>query len=165
MKTLLIIRHAKSDWTAGILNDHDRTLNQRGHADAPVMAKRVLQKGTAIDAFISSTAVRAFTTAAYFAEAYKTKETDIIVLPKLYHATPQTFVNVITQIDDAYKSVALFSHNPGVTNFVNMLTSVQIDNMPTCAVFAIEINNNTWKGFERASKKFLFFDYPKNNAT
>ena len=162
MKSLIIIRHAKSSWDFSTLNDFDRPLNERGHRDAPIMAKRLLDKKIAIDAFISSTAKRAFTTATYFAEAYDVKEKHIIKVPELYHAAPAVFYDVIKTVDDNLNTIALFSHNPGITDFVNQLTNTKIDDMPTCAVFAITIETESWKNFVNAEKDFWFFDYPKS---
>lgn len=162
MKKLFIIRHAKSSWDIGVLNDFDRTLNERGHQNAPEMANRLLAKNFAMDAFVSSTAVRAFTTATYFAKAYNKSESDIIQVPNLYHAGVTNFFETIETIDDSLNSVAIFSHNPGITEFVNTLTKTQIDDMPTCGIFAVEIDITSWKSFKKASKKFLFFDYPKS---
>ena len=161
MKSVIIIRHAKSSWDFSVMNDFDRTLNERGHRDAPMMAKRLLAKKIKIDAFISSTAKRAFTTASYFAEAYGLKEKSILKVPELYHAAPAIFYDVIKKVDNKYNTIALFSHNPGITSFVNELTDIEIDNMPTCSVFAISIATNSWMDFIDAEKKFLFFDYPK----
>ena len=163
MKQLLIIRHAKSSWDFSDLNDFDRTLNDRGYKDAPAMAKRFLNKKIAIDAFISSTAKRAFTTAIYFAEAFKHKEKSIVALPELYHAGSSVFYDVINKIDDTLNTVAIFSHNPGITNFINELTATKIDDMPTCAVFAVTIDCKHWCDFESAKKDFWFFDYPKSS--
>jgi len=162
MKQLLIIRHAKSSWDPGILKDFDRTLNQRGHQDAPAMAQRLLDKNISIDLFISSTAKRAFTTAAYFAKAYAKTENDIEKIDELYHAMPPVFYETIDQIEDTIDTVAIFSHNPGITEFVNQLTSTKIDDMPTCAIFAIKIDIKSWKNFAKSNKEFWFFDYPKN---
>ena len=162
MKSLLIIRHAKSSWDPAILNDFDRPLNDRGKKDAPEMAKRLIQKKIQIDLFVSSPAKRAKKTAELFCEEYKRKETDIIFVSALYHATVQTFYQTIENIDDAFATIALFSHNPGITSFVNELTdSVTIGNMPTCGVFAVKINIEKWKGFAKSPKEFFFFDYPK----
>ena len=161
MKQLLIIRHAKSSWDISTLNDFDRPLNARGHDDAPMMAKRLLDKKISIDAFVSSTAKRALTTAAYFAETYEAKENAIIKTPELYHASSKDFYEVIKKINDKFNSIAIFSHNPGITDFVNDLTKTKIDNMPTCGVFAVKVNINSWKDFADAKKEFLFFDYPK----
>jgi len=163
LKTLLIIRHAKSSWDISTLSDFERPLNDRGKKDAPEMAQRMLEKKISIDAFISSPAKRAKKTAELFSHIYKRKEEEIIFVSALYHADVQTFYNTIEQIDDQYDTVALFSHNPGITSFVNELTNaIRVDNMPTCAVFAVKINIAKWKDFKKASKEFLFLDYPKN---
>ncbi len=161
MKQLLIIRHAKSSWDFSTLTDFDRPLNERGHRDAPVMAKRLLDKQIKIDAFISSTAKRAFTTATYFAEAYGSEEKDIIKIPELYHAAPPTFYDVISRVAEKLDTIAIFSHNPGITDFVNELTNTRIDNLPTCSVFAVKIDIDNWKYFKKAGKEFWLFDYPK----
>lgn len=162
MKKVILVRHAKSSWQTAAQTDFERPLNDRGHRDAPVMAKRLKEKQPMIDAFISSPAKRAFTTAAYFAEAWNLKEKDIIQQPRLYHAPSAVFSDVISQLDDALNTVVIFSHNPGITEFVNNIADVRLDNMPTCAVFAVQIESESWKNLETAEKKFLFFDYPKN---
>lgn len=162
MKQLIIIRHAKSSWDFSVLNDFDRPLNERGHKDAPMMAKRLLQKKITIDAFLSSTAKRAFTTATYFAKEYGIKESSIIRKEELYHAPPKIFYKVINEANNALDTIAVFAHNPGITDFVNELTSVRIDNMPTCGIFMITVDTDSWKNFETAKKTFVLFDYPKS---
>jgi phosphohistidine phosphatase len=159
VKTLLIIRHAKAE-SSFTLNDFERPLNERGKKDAPVMAQRLLDKKIAIDAFVSSPAKRAKKTAELFYEMYKAHD-DIILISALYHAPAEIFHQVIKELDDTLTTVAIFAHNPGITYFVNQLGAVRIDNMPTCAVFAVNVNCNSWKDFAKAKKDFLFFDYPK----
>ena len=164
MKQLLIIRHAKSSWDDSIPKDFDRPLNERGLWDAPNMARRLLGKGIKIDAFISSTAKRAFTTATFFYEEYKkagNKTLGVIGAPELYLAPPRIFRDVISAADDAYTTIAVFSHNPGITEFANELTSTRVDVMPTCAVFAVDIETDIWKDFAKARKSFWFFEYPR----
>lgn len=162
MKHLLIIRHAKSSWDLTALTDYDRQLNERGHNDAPMMAKRLLEKQIAIDAFVSSTAVRALTTATYFATIYQQKEDAILKFEELYNASANTILKVVTGLPKTIETAALFAHNPGVTDFTNTLTTTQIDSMPTCGIFAIKAHCNTWADFKNAKKEFWFFDYPKN---
>ncbi len=162
MKQILVIRHAKSSWDNILQKDFDRTLNERGLRDAPAMAKRLVDKGIKIDKFVSSTAVRAFTTATFFAKAYHQKEDDIIAVPELYHAGEETFYKTIRNLNDSFNSIAIFSHNPGITYFVNTLTNSRIDVMPTCGIFAIEAPIDHWHDFEEDNNIFLFFDYPKN---
>ncbi len=164
MKQLLIIRHAKSSWEASIPRDFDRPLNNRGLKDAPAMAKKILDRKVAIDAFISSTAKRALTTASFFYDQYKQnghKTQGIIGVPELYMASPSAFENTILDTNDALNTIAIFSHNPGITEFANTLTSTKIDEMPTCSVFAIKIETDKWSDFLNAKKSFWFFDYPK----
>ena len=162
MKTLILVRHAKSSWEESGLSDHDRPLNDRGKKDAPEMAKRVQEKIGQIDVFLSSTAKRARRTARVFAEAYGKEKKDLLLDEKLYMATHDGFLSSIEQLEDQYESAAVFSHNPGITEFASSLTNVRIDDMPTCAVFAIVADVSSWKEFSSAEKKFLFFDYPKN---
>ena len=162
MKQLLIIRHAKSDWSNPMLSDFERTLNDRGNRDAPLMAKRIKDKNIDIDLFVSSTATRALLTSIYFAKEFDKKEKDIIKIDELYHASPKTFYSTIEELNDEFDSVAIFSHNPGITDFVNSLTKTKIDNLPTCGVFAVKIDMNNWSLFSTAKKEFWFFDYPKS---
>ncbi len=162
-KTLLIIRHAKSSWDIGTLTDFERPLNDRGKKDAPEMAKRLIDQNILIDTFVSSPAKRAKKTAELFCGAYDKKESDILLVSMLYHADVNNFYEVIEQLDITSDMVAIFSHNPGITEFVNTLTdAVRVDNMPTCGVFAIQIQSDKWADFRKAKKQFLFFDYPKN---
>lgn len=162
MKTLLLIRHAKSSWDQAGLSDFDRPLNERGKNDAPVMAKRVKEKEIELDYLISSPAKRAKKTAKYFAEEFGFKKEEIKLVEGLYGATQSEFLHAIRDINNKYKTVALFSHNPGITDFASSLTNVRIDDMPTCAVFALKIKTDNWNDFANAEKNFLFFDYPKN---
>jgi phosphohistidine phosphatase len=163
MRSLLVIRHAKSSWDPAILNDFDRPLNERGKKDAREMAKRLIQKKIPIDLFVASPAKRAKKTAVLFAREFNKNEEEIFFVPGLYHAPPPVFIDVIEGLDNAYKHVAIFSHNPGVTAFVNMLSSVQLDNMPTCAVFGISIDTDDWQAFSSSKKEFLFLDFPKKD--
>jgi len=162
-KSLLLIRHAKSSWNDLSQKDFDRPLNDRGKKDAPAMAKRLhKEKNVVLDAIISSPARRAFTTAKFFAEEFEIKKKHIIEKPELYEASINNFYEAVASIHDDYDAVALCSHNPGITAFVNELTNVHVDDMPTCAVFALHIKTKSWKDFKIAEKEFWFFDYPKN---
>ncbi|RYY71691.1 MAG: histidine phosphatase family protein [Chitinophagaceae bacterium] len=162
MKTLYLVRHAKSSWGDFTTPDFERPLNERGKKDAPEMAKRLLDKKISIDSFISSPAKRAKSTCKAFCKVYGRDKAEINFIDALYHASVETFNTVAASIDDRYHSAAIFSHNPGITEFVNTLViDVFIDNMPTCAVFAVQINADSWKDFLSAPKQFLFVDYPK----
>ena len=161
MKQLLLVRHAKSSWANIVQDDFDRPLNDRGLKDAPDMAERIKAKGIQIDQFLSSPALRAYTTATYFAATYKQMPSEIIQLKQLYHAPVSVYYQAIQSIDNAIETAALFAHNPGITDFINELDLKYIPNMPTCGVFAIKIETNHWVDFNKSKKEYWFFDYPK----
>jgi phosphohistidine phosphatase len=156
------VRHAKSSWDSISQNDFDRTLNDRGKKDAPEMAQRLKEKSLKVDLFVSSPAKRAHKTARYFAEAFKADKDDIMLVEQLYEAPLETFYDVIRSLNNKHDVVALFAHNPGLTAFVNTLTEVRTDNMPTCSLFAVQADTDDWSTFKESNKKFLFYDYPKN---
>ncbi len=164
MKTLILIRHAKSSWNDFSQKDFDRPLNERGNHDAPIMANRLLKQNIKIDALITSPAKRALSTCKYFAKAFELKKKSIIKEERLYLADCKIFFDVINNMEDEYNSVALFSHNPGITNFANQITETKIDNMPTCGIYAVETDIKHWTDFAASAKHFLFFDYPKNTV-
>lgn len=157
MKTLILVRHAKSDWTHD-LPDFDRPLNDRGHKDAPRMARFVHEKGIEIQQFVTSPAKRALTTCRYFSEVYDNK--DIKKVEELYHASSKEFLETINELDDKFDHVALFSHNNGISDFASSLTSEPVL-FPTCGVAVFEIDCEEWSHFEGADKKLLHFFAPK----
>lgn len=162
MKTLLLVRHAKSSWDNFSLSDFERPLNDRGKTDAPKMSRRLRKKGVKPDAFISSPAKRAKKTAEYFIEEFGRSKDEIIFVSSLYDASVSDFNAAVKAVDDKYDTIALFSHNPGITQFANELVSgADIDNMPTCSVFAVRSEADRWKDFSKTKKEFVFFDYPK----
>jgi phosphohistidine phosphatase len=161
LKTVIIVRHAKSSWDDAALSDFERPLNERGKQDAPEMAGRLIKRNVSIDTFISSPARRARKTAAIFAKAYGLHKEDLVLKDELYHAPEKVFYEVISQLPETTKSPALFAHNPGLTDFVNMLTNTRIDNVPTCGIFAVSFSA-PWSEFRSAPKELLFFDYPRN---
>lgn len=162
MKTLLLIRHAKSSWDNISQSDFERPLNERGKTDAPKMAARLIKKNIKIDVFISSPAKRAKKTAEYFIKEFKRNPDEISFVSALYDEGIKDFEEAIKNIDDKHASAAIFSHNPGITVFANLLIeNANIDNMPTSSVFAVTADVKKWKDFSGAKKIFLFFDYPK----
>jgi len=162
MKTLLLIRHAKSGWDDPSLSDFDRTLTERGKSDAKMMAQRMKQQSIDLDSFVSSPAKRAKKTAKIFMKEFKKNVEEMLLIPDLYEASVNNFYSTIENLEDTRNVVAVFAHNPGITEFVNSLECSPVYNMPTCAVFAFKIKTNHWKDFHEAEKQFVFFDYPKN---
>jgi phosphohistidine phosphatase len=161
MKKLILVRHAKSNWETASTSDFDRTLHARGHVEAPMMGQRLKERVEKIDVFISSSAVRAFDTATYIAAAFEVAPQQIQTFDSLYHPPIEVFDTIIAGIDNRYETAAIFSHNPGITYFVNQLSDRIIDNVPTCGIFCVDIDTKDWKHWKEAPKSFNFFDYPK----
>ena len=161
MKILYLIRHAKSSWDSPTQNDFDRPLNARGVKDAPVMARRLLDRKVKIDAFISSPAMRAKQTCFAFMDVFERDASQIQLQSQLYLAEPEVLAQAIAAIPAVVSAAAVFSHNNGLTDYANTLTNATVDNMPTCSIFAVKADVDSWKDFAKAKKEFLFFDYPK----
>lgn len=125
------------------------------------MARRLLDRKVKIDAFISSPAMRAKQTCLAFIEVFGKEESQIQLQSQLYLAEPEVLAQAIAAIPSPLSSVAVFSHNNGLTDYANTLTNARVDNMPTCSIFAVKAEVDSWKDFAKAKKEFLFFDYPK----
>lgn len=162
MKTLLIVRHAKSSAAELGQDDFDRSLNKRGKEDSVEMAKRVSKVVDHIDAFISSPAKRARKTAEKFLAEYGLDKKELLFANTLYEAGVNDFYKVVETLDNSYKKIALFSHNPGITDFANSQNCLNIFNMPTGSVFAVQIETDKWSEIRIAERKSLFFYLPKD---
>lgn len=160
-KELIIVRHAKSDWGNLDLKDFDRPLNKRGHKTAPEMASRLVNQDIVPELIVSSPALRAFTTAKYFAEAWKISENDILQESSIYEASRSTLLNMINEFDESFNKIALFGHNPGLTDLINYLDG-HIYEMPTCGVCYMQFPFEKWAEISEATAKVLLFDYPKS---
>lgn len=156
MKTLLLVRHAKSDWPEDT-EDFDRPLAESGIRDAQRMAAHLHETGIKVDRLISSPALRALSTCKIFNQQF---QTDMETNRKLYNANEGNFLSVIYELADDTKSVAMFSHNNGISNFANTLCD-SIFAFSTCGVAAWEITCDSWTDFEGAPKKLLFYLEPK----
>ena len=163
MKTLYLIRHAKSAWDNQGISDFERELNPRGEKDAPLMAKIIREKKNIPDLIISSPAIRAITTAKIFAEELNYPIEKIEPIEIIYEAGIRELMETVRAIDDSKTHVMLFGHNPGITTFSNLLGSEYISNMPTCSIVGLELNINSWKDAERYCGKTLLFEYPKKS--
>ena len=162
MKTLILARHAKSDWNQANQTDFDRTLNQRGLRDATMMGIRLKNKELNIEKIISSAAIRASLTASLIAKEIDYTESNIRFLKELYHASPQTIEAQIFAIDNTIQYAMIVCHNPGITHFANQQCGHFTDNIPTCGIVAFQIQTENWEQYSLADKKLLFYDFPKN---
>ena len=162
MKKLYLIRHAKSSWSNPGLSDFERPLNKRGLQDAAIMGKVLKQTLSKPDCVLTSSARRALETAEIIADKIGFPTKKVIIDERIYNAVTYDLLEIITELDDNSDTVVLFGHNPGMTNLANLLNDVEIDNIPTCGIFAIEFNTKTWRKISEKSGSFISFDYPKN---
>ena len=162
MKTLILVRHAKSSWKFPELDDFERPLNKRGKRDAPIMGKFLEQNKIMPDIIISSPAVRAKRTATRIAEAIGYSKKDVFFDEEVYEASTMGLLNITNKIDNKNKSAMLFGHNPSMTYFANMLTNSRIDNIPTCGIACVDLKIDTWMEISENCGTLRFFEYPKN---
>ena len=161
-KRLILIRHAKSDWGNPSIRDFDRPLNKRGHLNAPEMAHRMINQNIYPDLVVSSPALRALTTAKYFAKEWGISENEIQTDKNIYEAGLKALLNVVNQFENQFNIVVMFGHNPGFTDFANYLSDVNIYNMPTCSIVILEFSLADWALVSSSTAKVILFDYPKS---
>lgn len=126
------------------------------------MAQRLKDASIPIDQWLSSPAKRAITTAIGHAKALGVKEKDILQDQRLYHASSKSLQLVISETENWVQNLAIFGHNPGLTDLINNLSDFDLWNLPTCAIVGIELPINSWaKIFEHKGSKF-HYDYPKS---
>ncbi len=175
MKTLYLIRHAKSSWENKNVSDYERPLNDRGKRDAPFMAGILKKKSVKIDLILSSPANRALTTAKIFAKEVGIPETKIITNENIYGANKNDLLKVLLETDDTVNNLMLFGHNPGLTYLSNYICDFsqrdvrrtpyggfpETDNIPTCGIIGMQLDFDSWKYIGSKSCSFKFFEYPK----
>lgn len=145
MKTLLLLRHAKSSRKFPDLSDHDRPLNHQGKRDAPRMGRLLKEKELVPDLVISSTAIRAKDTAIAKHSGYKGK---MFMFESLYAAEPAAYLTVLRDLADNYRQVLVVGHNPGVEELIEILTG-EIHIIPTCTLARIEFDIEKWSAILR----------------
>jgi len=125
------------------------------------MAKLLKGKLDEVDLIVSSPARRALTTATYFAEAFGFDNGDIQQEKQLYHAYPEDVLKVLRSLDDEKDVILIFGHNPGYTDLANHFSDDYIDNVPTCGIFKVEAEVDSWSELNRETAKLTAFYYPK----
>ena len=162
MKTLFLIRHAKSSWGDTALPDEDRPLNDRGRRDAPKMGERLAKRDVKPDLILSSPAMRALETAEIIAKKLDYRRKDIVVDGRLYAVGADELLDVIHKLGDKLERVMLFGHNPGLTELAHRLSS-KIAHMPTCAVAEFTFDAKSWSKIGKVKLAKVAFDYPKRS--
>ena len=161
MKRIYLIRHAKSDWNDFKLSDHDRPLDERGLADAPVMAKKLVSLVPTPDLLIASSAKRTIQTAELFAKKYDFPQSEITTYKSLYHSGPDEMIEVLEAQDDSIGTIAMFVHNPGITFFASLVGDLHIQDVSTCGILIMNSDVNRWTDLTISNIKIEQYIYPK----
>tara|TARA_B100001057_G_scaffold208743_1_gene209425 strand:- start:12119 stop:12619 length:501 start_codon:yes stop_codon:yes gene_type:complete len=160
MKTLFLIRHAKSSWGNSDLKDEERPLNERGKRDAPSMARRMAENWPNPDKIICSHARRAQETASIMSEFWW-KEQLIEINKELYHGTASSILELVSGTTNQFNSLVLVFHNPTITYLSNILAQLSIPNVPTCGIVILKAKVDTWDQLQPGTCELLDFEYPK----
>lgn len=162
MKTVILVRHAKSSWKNPRLDDFERPLNKRGKRDAPLMGEKLKERQILPDLILSSPAKRARKTAELIAKAIGYPRKNIQLVDRMYHCGASALLDLVKKLDDRNASVMLFGHNPDFMDFAGMMLKPgPVNNIPTTGVYCIRFPVKSWKKVQKRKGESVFFDYPK----
>ena len=162
MKTLYIMRHAKSSWDNPGLEDYQRPLLEKGKKRTRYVVDYLLEANTTLDLIISSHAVRAHETAKIIANALHYPVDKIVISRNIYFGYPDSYFDVFYDLSDEVESLMLVGHNPGFTTFANYFLDNRIDNLPTSGVVCIAFDMNSWESIHDSKRKTKFVISPRN---
>ncbi|MBS1634994.1 MAG: histidine phosphatase family protein [Bacteroidetes bacterium] len=163
MKTLTLVRHAKSDWGHAGLLDIDRPLSQRGYDDAYAMSAWFKEHFPIPELMVTSTAIRNLSTSFIFARQLGYDETRVSPVPAIYECRDKVLLDIIAGFDNAYKDIMLFAHNATITNVCNELSSdLFFEDLPTCAVVRLDFDIKNWQQTQTTKGKTVAHRFPKN---
>jgi phosphohistidine phosphatase len=165
MKTLYLVRHAKSSWKYPNLDDFERPLNKRGRKSAPFMGKILKKRNVAPDLILSSPANRASMTARIIAAKINYPLEKIRYSENIYEFSVNALIEVVSHMDDVINKAMLVGHNPALTELANYIGDQPISNIPTSGVFCAELDIPSWAGISDRCGRLIFFEYPKKHAS
>lgn len=165
MKTLYLVRHAKSSWKYPALDDFERPLNKRGRRNAPFMGRVLKKLRVNPDLVISSPANRAATTARIIADIIDFPLDKIQYSETLYEFNEADLIPVVRQIENSVNKAMLVGHNPAITDLANTIGDTAIHNIPTCGVFGVDLNISSWAKIGEHCGKLKFFEFPKKHKS
>lgn len=161
MKTLYLIRHAKSDWSNPGQKDFDRPLNSRGERVAPKMGRELFAREVKPDYICSSPSKRTRQTVAYICEGIQVDEETVEFKEAIYEASTGAMLRVINGFDDKHGTAMLVGHNPSSSFIAEYLTDEIINNIPTCGVLKINFEVESWQHISKSTGILEWYLYPK----
>ncbi len=164
MKTVILVRHAKSSWKDSSRKDFDRPLNERGKRDAPLMGEKLKERKILPGLILSSPAKRAKKTAIVIAKAIGYPAKKIRFEDKMYHSGAGALLEMVRAQEDAHETIMLFGHNPDFSDLAEMLLQRKPGySIPTTGVCCIRFPVDSWRKVQQGEGETVFFDYPKRH--
>ena len=164
MKTIYLVRHAKSSWKYPNLDDFERPLNKRGRKSAPFMGSILKKLKVSPDLILSSPANRAAMTARIIADKISYPLEKIRYNESIYEFSANTLIDVVKHLDDVVNKAMLVGHNPALTDLANYIGDKPISNIPTSGVFCADLDIPSWAKISDHCGKLKFFEFPKKHA-
>ena len=164
MKTIYLVRHAKSSWKYPDLDDFERPLNKRGRKSAPCMGTILKKLKVAPDLILSSPANRAAMTARIIADKISYPLEKIRYSESIYEFSANALIDVVKHLDDIVNKAMLIGHNPALTDLANYIGDKPISNIPTSGVFCADLDIPSWAKISDHCGKLKFFEFPKKHA-
>ena len=159
MKKIIIVRHSKSSWKDTSLTDFNRPLNNRGNKDGPKISEYLSGRINKIDLLHCSSSVRTFETSKFFSSTIEFKK--IKYDDKLYHCSANLIISLASKYSDQYDSAMIIAHNPGLTNLINIITNITLDNLPTTGLAEIDFDCDSWKNISSENSNLVHVKFPK----
>lgn len=161
MKTVYLVRHAKSSWDFSHLDDRERPLKGRGIRDAQAMSNWLIERSSERPTLFSSPATRAWHTALIFARNFQISAEAIQAVESLYGATPEEVKSFLRTLPEQESLVMLFSHNPTIELFLRRCVPGGVSRVPTTGMACLRFATESWKDLDFEAE-LLFFEFPKN---
>jgi len=161
MKTLYLIRHAKSSWSDPDLDDFERPLNKRGRRDLMFLGERLAELKVEPDVVLSSPATRAAVTARFIADAIHYPATGIRYREAAYLAGIDGLLQVTVELEDAVNTAVIVGHNPALTEFATYLRGREVEDIRTCGLFGAELSIPSWDRLNQGCGEMKCFEFPK----
>ena len=165
MKTIYLVRHAKSSWKYPNLDDFERPLNKRGRKSAPFMGTILKKLKVAPDLILSSPANRASMTARIIADKISYPLEEIRYSESIYEFSANALIEVIENLEDVVNKAMLVGHNPALTDLANYIGDMPISNIPTSGIFCADLDIPSWAKISDRCGKCIFFEYPKKHGS
>lgn len=159
MKTLTLIRHAKSCWENQELHDLVRPLNGRGMFSIPLIGNHLKENNIHPDLIYTSPATRALHTAIGIGSILGIQPDNFIIDQEIYFGNAATIIELIRNTNSVYRDIFLFGHDNFLADIVFELTDERPAKFPTCAAYRMQFETENWQEIKNGKK--IMFVYPK----